>query len=238
MVDFKITTRHRCRNPKCRSKLPAPVSNEREAFCCRGCYESFYLHRCRCCEAPIEQKGGQQRFICKRSKCKSAWQSKTGFGRFLTRATKDASAAIMAPKTPDFIGVESPIEGHRAMVNPHDHCAVCGRDDDLIDRKVPNGWLTVCRDCAVTESLPEAKPEPAPLAVETIRNPAAEHWTGTWPVLRAAAAGAPITGAEYHCAVIDAGFAVIEDARLNKSRRPAKAFKRTVPQASLDLLAA
>jgi hypothetical protein len=52
MVEFSETAlRKMCRNPKCRSKLPAPVSNEREAFCCRSCYQSFYLHRCRVCEA-------------------------------------------------------------------------------------------------------------------------------------------------------------------------------------------
>jgi hypothetical protein len=28
-------TRHHCLNPKCRCKLPTPVSNA-EAFCCRG----------------------------------------------------------------------------------------------------------------------------------------------------------------------------------------------------------
>src|ERR1700733_3071835 len=53
MVDFAETAmRKMCRNPKCRSKLPTPTSNEREAFCCRGCYSSFYLRRCRVCEGP------------------------------------------------------------------------------------------------------------------------------------------------------------------------------------------
>jgi hypothetical protein len=47
--------RHYCRNPKCRMRLPAPVSNAKEAFCTAGCYRSFYLHRCRVCEERIEQ---------------------------------------------------------------------------------------------------------------------------------------------------------------------------------------
>jgi hypothetical protein len=34
--------RHRCRNPRCKLKLSAPVENEHHAFCCRGCYVSFY----------------------------------------------------------------------------------------------------------------------------------------------------------------------------------------------------
>jgi hypothetical protein len=58
------TGRHYCRNPKCRSKLPAPVANEREAFCTRGCYIGFHRTRCLVCEAKMERKTEQvpQRF--------------------------------------------------------------------------------------------------------------------------------------------------------------------------------
>ena len=77
LTEFKQQERHYCRNPKCRSKLPAPVASEREAFCARGCYSSFYLHRCRVCEKPIEQPKRGQRIICKRAKCKSAWKART-----------------------------------------------------------------------------------------------------------------------------------------------------------------
>jgi hypothetical protein len=31
-------TKHYCRNPRCRSRLPEPVENEHRAFCTRGCY--------------------------------------------------------------------------------------------------------------------------------------------------------------------------------------------------------
>ena len=31
--------RHRCRNPRCRMKLPTPIDNLHRAFCTRGCYE-------------------------------------------------------------------------------------------------------------------------------------------------------------------------------------------------------
>jgi hypothetical protein len=41
VTEFKIETRHYCRNPKCRSKLTTPVVNPREAFCCRGCHSGF-----------------------------------------------------------------------------------------------------------------------------------------------------------------------------------------------------
>lgn len=45
--------RHRCRNPRCRLKLPTPVENEHRAFCCRGCFGSFYRARCLVCERDL-----------------------------------------------------------------------------------------------------------------------------------------------------------------------------------------
>ena len=41
MTEFAAETRHYCRNPKCRSKLPKPVSNEREAFCAQAAIQPF-----------------------------------------------------------------------------------------------------------------------------------------------------------------------------------------------------
>jgi hypothetical protein len=49
----KAIKRHRCRNPRCRSKLKTPVENDHRAFCCRGCFEAFYRIRCRVCERDI-----------------------------------------------------------------------------------------------------------------------------------------------------------------------------------------
>jgi hypothetical protein len=49
--------RHRCRNPRCRLKLPAPVENHHCAFCTRGCFESFYQNRCRVCERDLRKTG-------------------------------------------------------------------------------------------------------------------------------------------------------------------------------------
>jgi hypothetical protein len=81
MTDFKTETRKRCRNPKCRMKLSTPVENEREAFCCRGCYQSFYLHRCIVCEGEIERTTANRK-ICKKSKCRNALAAGLGPGRF------------------------------------------------------------------------------------------------------------------------------------------------------------
>jgi hypothetical protein len=50
---MNVALRHRCRNLHCRMKLKAPVENERHAFCCRGCFNSFYRSRCLVCEKDI-----------------------------------------------------------------------------------------------------------------------------------------------------------------------------------------
>ena len=63
MTEFSQALRHMCRNPKCRSKLPAPVPNEREAFCARGCYQSFYLRR-RPNPHPIKLRKGEIESTC------------------------------------------------------------------------------------------------------------------------------------------------------------------------------
>jgi hypothetical protein len=71
MVDFKETEmRKKCRH--CRMRLPVPTSNEREAFCTRGCYNSFYLHHCIVCEDKIERTTANRK-ICKKSKCRKHW---------------------------------------------------------------------------------------------------------------------------------------------------------------------
>jgi hypothetical protein len=74
MTEFVETAMRRvCRNPKCRSKLPTPVSNAREAFCSLapdGCRDRFYRLRCYICE---EKKTGRlDARTCGRRKCKNA----------------------------------------------------------------------------------------------------------------------------------------------------------------------
>jgi hypothetical protein len=68
--------RHRCRNPRCRAKLTAPVENKRHAFCCHDCHDQFYRARCLVCERDtrIDPMTGKRRArrhqYCGR-KCKS-----------------------------------------------------------------------------------------------------------------------------------------------------------------------
>jgi hypothetical protein len=74
--------RHYCRNPKCRSKLPTPTGNGREAFCTRGCHSSFYRHRCIVCERAMPRNAGNQR-TCYRADCKDTWRKRLISSRFL-----------------------------------------------------------------------------------------------------------------------------------------------------------
>ena len=74
MTEFTTEYRHYCRNPKCRTKLPTPISNPREAFCPdTTCRERFYRLRCYVCE---EKKPGRlDAHTCGRRKCKNAIRS-------------------------------------------------------------------------------------------------------------------------------------------------------------------
>jgi len=82
MTEFTKDMRRYCRNPRCRSKLPSPAFNSREAFCARGCHTSFYLRRCLVCEGPLQRRNKTQR-VCRKTRCRNAWRAKAGFGRYL-----------------------------------------------------------------------------------------------------------------------------------------------------------
>jgi hypothetical protein len=110
MVEFTDTAlRKMCRNPKCRIKLPTPTSNEREAFCNGGCYQSFYWRRCRVCERPIEQKRDGRRRLCKKAACRNAFSRSFSGGRYLP-----PSAPSYPSKTPDFIEPKEALKPDRA----------------------------------------------------------------------------------------------------------------------------
>ena len=82
MTEFVETAmRKMCRYPRCGSKLPAPVSNPREAFCARGCHDGFYRKRCLVCEQPMERKTEHQ-LVCGKRKCRNALQGSFDGGRY------------------------------------------------------------------------------------------------------------------------------------------------------------
>jgi hypothetical protein len=90
MVDFEQATRKRCRH--CKMKLPKPVVSEREAFCTRGCHQSFYLHRCIACEGKIERTTANRK-VCKKSKCRNALAAGRGFGRYHADSARTSPAS-------------------------------------------------------------------------------------------------------------------------------------------------
>ena len=121
--------RHRCR--QCRAKLPASVTNAREAFCSRGCYTSFFRTRCRVCEAPIEQPARGIRLICSRAKCKSARRADLGFGRYHTLIRAESIQEVSVNKGPK-VGVSDDRASWRVIAagapisaNQY-HCAIVG----------------------------------------------------------------------------------------------------------------
>lgn len=115
MVEFIDQERQRCR--KCKSKLPVPTGNDREAFCCRGCYEQWYRKRCRACECSIEQpKTGGQRALCKRPKCKSAWKDRQPFGRFaVPKNTKPGNGTLAAELISEVVAAQHVLEPPKAV---------------------------------------------------------------------------------------------------------------------------
>ena len=110
MTEFTETAmRSMCRNPRCRSELPAPVSNPREAFCARGCHTSFYRKRCLVCEGPMERKTENQK-ICGKRKCRSAFRARSDFGRYLPPSSDKHPL-----RNPIKSGIKMPVAGDRGV---------------------------------------------------------------------------------------------------------------------------
>ena len=144
MTDFQVELRHRCRNPRCRSKLPAPVTNPREAFCARGCHSSFYRRRCLICEREMERKNERQ-LVCGKRRCRNALQARSGLGRYLP--SSDGVSPLEKPIKP---GIKSGVAGDRPWrlaagqeLSPSAfHCAAVGADEAVaaINRTNARHW--------------------------------------------------------------------------------------------------
>ena len=102
------TARHYCRC--CRSKLPAPVENLRNAFCCRGCYRQHYHSRCVVCERKTTRTTGNQR-LCGRRKCRNGFEALKA--HFALGRYHAPSGRNLIQKTPDFIGPKQPLSPDR-----------------------------------------------------------------------------------------------------------------------------
>ena len=112
--EFDLKLRHYCRHLKCRSKLQTPVSNNHEAFCTRGCYQSFHLKRCGVCEGALEQRyrklkrGDLTKFAkvqnpgptCGSAECKRRWREGDGLGRFWPKPYQGSQSTDLRSEVP------------------------------------------------------------------------------------------------------------------------------------------
>jgi hypothetical protein len=141
MTEFDTEVRHYCRNPKCRSKLKAPIANIREAFCIRGCRERFYRLRCYVCE---EKKPGRlDAHTCGRRKCKNAIRSlkrpedtsrvEIGVGNPIKSGLPEADKYGRAWKV--VAGEISPNAFHCATVSDGSNCQWKGGEFERVEAK-------------------------------------------------------------------------------------------------------
>jgi hypothetical protein len=138
MTEFVETAmRSMCRTPRCRSKLPKPVSNPRDAFCTRGCHSSFYRTRCRVCECAIEQPKRGQRFVCNNPRCYVAFRGRETLGRYHPSGEVQSNSKKLIksrlksglkrdPRSISWLVVAGPPEGISANAY---HCAIVGADE-------------------------------------------------------------------------------------------------------------
>jgi hypothetical protein len=102
-------TRHYCRFPKCRSKLPKPVTSARDAFCTVGCVRGFFRSRCRICERQFERQNEKEK-TCGRRECRAAFRRDSE--RFSGPRWGDAPFVVRPSKKPIKPGVKiAPSEG-------------------------------------------------------------------------------------------------------------------------------
>ena len=66
--------RKRCRNPRCRMKLPVPTDNEHHAFCTPGCHAGFYRARCLVCEDSMKRKREGQKLKSGHGRCAAEYR--------------------------------------------------------------------------------------------------------------------------------------------------------------------
>ena len=104
MTEFAEDLRHRCRNPRCRMKLTAPVVNPHKAFCTRGCHSSFYLKRCVVCENDKPAGSTARRKLCRRPKCEGRYRKNSAHYSFLGA---DTTSAANVPRSAQSTGIKS-----------------------------------------------------------------------------------------------------------------------------------
>jgi hypothetical protein len=139
---FGQALRHRCRNPRCRMKLKAPVDNPHKAFCTPGCYSSFYLKRCLVCEK-AKPPGRSDRRFCRKPSCRNQYHRNPllyDLGEPKTGPT--TGPAHLALKSPIKSGIKSAgsddrpwriVAGPKISASNY-HCAALPIDPDTAKR--------------------------------------------------------------------------------------------------------
>jgi hypothetical protein len=141
--------RYRCRNQRCRLKLPVPTENEHHAFCCRGCYESFHHSRCRVCEADLRKQGRRGdagRLYCRPpSQCAAEarkWPEKYAFPASPLPYPAFSATNV---KSADSTGLKSAHEGDRPSPKCLSHWRWGGDPDSGDHSLYDSDGLTVAR---------------------------------------------------------------------------------------------
>jgi len=119
-------TRKRCRNPRCRMKLPVPTDNEHHAFCTPGCHAGFYRARCLVCEDSMKRKREGQKLKSGHGRCAAEY-------RKFPRAY-DYPRAENAEK-----GADSQI-ANESLGNPHEMGTFSGIAGDRPSHRALRSW--------------------------------------------------------------------------------------------------
>jgi hypothetical protein len=165
MTEFAEDLRHRCRNPRCRMKLTAPVVNPHKAFCTRGCHSSFYLKRCLVCENDKPAGSTARRKLCRRPKCEGCYRKNSAHYSFLGA---DTTSAANAPRSAQSTGIKSADLDARAwhiVAGPKItaavyHCATLPVDPDIAARvNASSDWGRIRKEITWSKPRPPAPKE-------------------------------------------------------------------------------
>jgi hypothetical protein len=161
-----IALRHQCR--KCRTKLAEPTDNPRRAFCCRGCFGSFYRSRCVVCEEPIRRKTEWQK-TCISRECKAEVRRFPAAYSWPERQTASSSSdASKAPLEAHFTGLKGALRDDRPTTKAPAHRCLRGwrweADADYDEHRLYNrGGKLVARLWGVGDHWYLLHPKTTPL---------------------------------------------------------------------------
>ena len=103
---LQTSLRVRCRNQRCRCKLPIPTENDHKAFCSPYCYNQFFHWKCAVCEVEILRgKRRKQPKCCRSPKCNKTYKNFTPTYTFGYHPSLGAISASEVPLSQGAKGV-------------------------------------------------------------------------------------------------------------------------------------